>query len=171
MLAKLKNSLWNSQCGFTLIEMSMSMIASAIVLVGISVIVSGSYEHLKSATQKINLQQDFTFLELFLSNNLTQSSQTEFKIYSSYSDYKKGKPSQNSGSCMRLKHLQSGWKIYYQDNSDFKVMDSNSNVTTLVRKVVSEIKFTSQSNSILTFISLSQGGQKIEGSLVNAFRN
>lgn len=147
------------------------MTMSSIVLIGISIIVTASHAYIKKGTDKIRLQQDFSLIESILANSITQSTYSGHGIYKSYKDYKKGKPTKQSGSCLKLTYLGKKWRVIYRDKSDFKILYSDSKTTNLVQDVVTNLVFKKQANAIETSFTLSQGGEAIQGSLVNAFRN
>lgn len=161
----------NNQHGFTLIELAMALTMSAIVLIGISVLVSGSYEYLQEGTNKINLQQDYSFIEMILSTNIKQSLYSTHEIYNSYSDFMSGQPTQSSGSCLRLEFSSFDWMVFYKDSMDFKIMKSDSTTTNLVPGVVSNLVFSKQTKAIQTNLYLIKNQWTVEGTFIHVFRN
>lgn len=159
------------QLGFTLIELSISLTMGAIVLIAISVIVTGSHKYIKEGTKKINLQRDFSLIEMVLATNIRQSIYGQHKIYNTYSDFVKGKSTKTSGGCLKLIFPSGDWQVFFKDNLDFKIMKSDSTTTNLVPNVVSNLVFTAQTNSIQTDLTLTQDGWNIAGNFIDAFRN
>lgn len=161
----------DNQHGFTLIELAMALTMSAIVLIGLSVLVSGSYEYLQEGTNKINLQQDYSFIEIILSTNIKQSLYSNHEIYDSYSDFMSGQPTQSSGSCLKLEFPSFDWMVFYKDSLDFKIMKSDSTTTNLVPGVVSNLTFSTQTNAIQTDLYLIKNQWTVGGTFIHVFRN
>lgn len=171
ILKKTGRLLPSAQIGFTLIELVIALSMSAIVLIAIFVIVSGSHEYIIDGRKKINLQQDFSLIDLVLAANIRQGVYGEQKIYATYSDFIGGQPPQSSGSCLKIKFPSGDWRAYYKDSTDFKIMKSDSSITNLVQGVLANLVFTEQTKSIQTALSLSQDGKTMSWNLVHTFRN
>lgn len=168
---KVKSCLNQSQFGFTLIELSIALTMSAIVLIGISIIVTGSYKYIRDGTNKINFQQDFSLIEMILATNIRQSIYGQHEIYNTYTDFINGNPKQITGSCLKLKFPSGDWKVFFKDGLDFKIMKSDSTITNLVQNIISNLVFTEQMNSIMTDLTLSRSGWNMSGNFINTFRN
>ena len=93
---------FTDQRGFSLVEMMMALIASAIVLIGIAVIVDGSHKHIIKGRNKSRLQQDYSLIERFISKKIHASIRSRRQIFTDYTSYTGGGGTQNSGSCLKL---------------------------------------------------------------------
>ena len=144
---------------------------SAIILISIYVIVSGSHEYIIDGRKKIQLQRDFSLIEKMLSTKIRLSLNGKHEIYNNYSDYVGGQPTQSSGTCMKLFFVSGDSVVLYKDNTDFKIMNTDSTFTNLVPGVVDSLTFTGKTNSVETTVSLSQGTWSLEETFVVAFRN
>jgi len=160
-----------AQRGVTLVELTMTLVMSTIILISIYVIVSGSHEHIIDGRKKIQLQQDFSLIETMLSTKIRQSLHGKHEIYNNYSDYVGGQPNQATGTCMKLFFVSGDSVVLYQDNTDFKIMNTDSTFTTLVPGVLDSLIFTRKTKSVETKLSLSQGTWSLEETFVVAFRN
>jgi len=171
-LSIINNQFDNSaQRGVTLVELTMTLVMSAIILISIYVIVSGSHEYIIDGRKKIQLQRDFSLIEKLFSTKIRLSLQGKHEIYNNYSDYVGGQPSQSSGSCLKLKFPSGDSVLLYKDNTDFKIMNTDSTFTNLVPGVVDSLIFTRKIKSVETKLSLSQGTWSLENTFVAAFRN
>jgi len=160
-----------AQRGFTIVELMMTMFMSSIILISIYVIVSKSHEYIIAAKPKIQLQQDFSLIQTLLSSKIRLSLHGQHEIYNNYSDYVASQPEQSSGTCMKLYFSSGDSTILYKDNSDFKIMNTDSTFTNLVPGVLDSLIFTKKTNSVQAKVSLSQGTWSLEQTFVAAFRN
>ncbi|MCH8874857.1 DUF2341 domain-containing protein, partial [candidate division KSB1 bacterium] len=149
----------------------MTMFMSSIILISIYVIVSKSHEYIIDAKPKIQLQQDFSLIETMLSSKIRISLHGQHEIYNNYSDYVGAQPTQSSGTCMKLFFVSGDSVVLYQDNTDFKIMNTDSTFTNLVPGVLDSLIFTKKTKSVETKLSLSQGTWSLEETFVAAFRN
>jgi len=160
-----------AQRGFTIVELMMTMFMSSIILISIYVIVSKSHEYINAAKPKIQLQQDFSLIEKLISTKIRLSLHGKHEIYNNYSDYVGAQPTQSSGTCMKLFFVSGDSVVLYQDNTDFKIMNTDSTFTTLVPGVLDSLTFTGKTNSVEITVSLSQGTWSLEDTYVATFRN
>ncbi|MFQ5707759.1 MAG: hypothetical protein ACE5HO_09940 [bacterium] len=165
------SSVFMQPTGFTVVELAIALITSAIVLIGIAIIVAGSYKYLRDGTARVQLQQDYSFIEMLLSTNLQQSTYDSTEVYNSFADFLTGQPPQSSGSCIKTAVPSQGWNVFYRDSLDFKLLTSDSSAATLVAGVVANLSFVKQTNSVRTDLTLNRTGWSVGGSLVAAFRN
>lgn len=151
--------------------MIFALVMSSIVLIGISIVVTGARKHVRDGMLKIDLQRDFSFIETFLSNNILASTGNAYQIYATYADYKKSKPAKKSGACLKLVYSGKQWRLLFKHNSNLRIIYSDSRKDDLVTDVVSKLVFKKQPGGIETFIALNRGTWNVEGTLVHAFRN
>lgn len=160
-----------AQRGFTLVEMMMAMVTSAIVLIGIAVIVAGSHKHIINGRSKMRLQQDYSLIGQVLSNKIRGSIQSQQEIYTDYTSYTGGGSTQSSGSCLKLNYPNNDSIVIYQDGTDFKILNTDLTTTNLVQEILNNLLFIDLTRSIRTEFSLAQGKWSITDTLVDAFRN
>jgi len=160
-----------AQRGVTLVELTMTLVMSAIILISIYVIVSGSHEYIIDGRKKIQLQQDFSLIEKMLSTKIRPSLHGKHEIYNNYSDYVASQPTQSSGTCLKLYFDSGDSVLLFKDNTDFKIMNTDSTFTNLVPGVLDSLIFTRKTKSVETKLSLSQGTWSLEETFVVAFRN
>ena len=171
ILRKIAQLILLKQSGFSLVELVISLVMSGIVMIGLYVIVSGSHEYVKNLKKKIQLQQDVSLIGLVLGSNIRQGLYREEEIYASYADYIASQPTQSSGTCLKLYFHSGDSVLLFKDNTDFKIMNTDSTFTNLVPGVVDSLIFTQKPNSVETKLSLSQGTWSLENTFVAAFRN
>jgi len=157
--------------GFTLVELTIALVMSGIVLSGIFIIVSGSHSYLLNEQAKINLQQDYSLIDQIVGNKVRESTLRRVTIYATYADYLANQPHQTSGTCIRLFSPGSDSTTFYKDNSDFKVIRSDLTTTNLVAGVVSNLTFTSDTAGVTVALALSQNSQTLSGNLAYMPRN
>lgn len=160
-----------NQRGFTLVEMTIAMIMSGIVLAGIFIIVSGSHSYMLKERDKINLQQDFSLIDEVLARNIREGYYGQQKIYASYADYTASASAQATGTCLKLYFPSGDSIVIYKENSDFKVQKADLSITNLVPDVVDSILFTVGTKSIATYLKLANSGKTIAGDILHVFRN
>ncbi len=161
----------SAQRGVTLVELIMTLVMSSIILISIYVIVSGSHEYIIDGRKKIQLQRDFSLIESMISTKIRQSLLGKLEIYNNYSDYVGGQPTLKTGTCMKLFFVSGDSVVLYQDNTDFKIVNSDLSITNLVPGVVDSLIFTYKTKSIETKLSLCQGTWSLENTFAAAFRN
>lgn len=160
-----------AEAGFTLVELMMAVVTGSIVLIGIAVMVAGSYEYLSEGRTRTNLQQDYSFVELLLANNVKPCRIDDVTIYSTFSDFLSGQSPQSTGTCMKAILPSADWNVFYKDGSAFKIMRSDSTKETVITKGISDLQFTKQTNAIEVYVNIAVGGWSADGTLVFATRN
>lgn len=160
-----------NQKGFTLVELMMAIVTSAIVLVGIFIMVSGSYEYVSKGRKTSTLQQDFTLIDQVLANRIQEGYDGKQKIYPSYADYLASQPDGSAGSCLKLYFPSGDSCLIFKENNSFKIQNSNLSVTNLVHDVVDSLYFLKQSRSIKTAVFLSQDNKTMSANLIHTLRN
>lgn len=169
--ARIRGCVRGNERGFTIVEMMMVMFMSAIVLIAIAVIVTGSHKYLSKGRTKLRLQQDFSLISLVLSRNIAEGIYGDQEIYASYADYIGGQPTQSSGSCLKLYFPPGDSSVFYLDNSDFKIQKADLSIVNLVPEVVTSLNFSQGTNLIQTSATLSKNDNQLTGDWVHAFRN
>ncbi len=160
-----------NQNGFTLIELTIALVMSGIVLAGIFVVVSGSHSYVLKERAKINLQQDFSLIDQVLARNIREGYFNQQEIYASYADYTASASPQSTGTCLKLYFSTGDSTIIYKDGSNFKIQKKDLSVTNLVQETLDSIRFDTGTRSILTYLKLAQQGKTLGGDLVHTFRN
>jgi prepilin-type N-terminal cleavage/methylation domain-containing protein len=160
-----------NQKGFTLVELIIALSMSAIVMTGLHVIVSNSYEYIISARKKIRLQQDYSLIDLVLASNIRQATGNQQEIYADYADYLASQPPEDSGSCMILFFPSGDSILIYRENDDFTVEQTGGTVTNLVQDVLDTLVFVDGNRSIETRLAMSNGNYMMADTLLHAFRN
>jgi len=162
---------FGGETGFTLVELTIAMVMSGMVLSGIFIIVSGSHSYILKARKTINLQQDYSLMDQLIGTKVKGSKLRRVKVYTSYADYVAAQPPQVSGSCIRLFSPSGDSTTLYQDNSDFKVVGTDLSTTNLVTGVLSNLTFTSDTTAVTVTLTLSQNSETLIGNLVYVPRN
>ncbi len=148
----------------------MAMLLGSVVLASIGVIVTESFRHINEETKNINLQQDFSLIQMVLSENIRQGAHKKHAIYASFSAYSSSQAAQSSGTCLKVVFPDNSWRIFYKDNSDFKVLDGKGE-TTLVKNKVTKLIFSVYGNAIKTRLTLNQNSRTISITAIDTFRN
>ena len=159
------------QNGFTLVETTIALITSTILLIVIFVIVSGSHQYILKERDEINLQQDLSLIDALLGTRIREATFCEHEIYNSYADYIASQPAQSIGSCLKLHFASGDSGLFYFENSSFKIQDTDLTVTDLVPNIVTSIEFTRANRSIRTKITLSLNGKSITWNGLHTFRS
>ncbi len=157
--------------GFTLVELTVALFTSGIVMAGMYVIVSSSHTYILRSRDRVRLQQDFSLTELLVAKYIRPSIRGNHKIYTSYAAYTSGHSPQSSGSCLKLQYPSGDSALLYHDGKSLTVVDTTQSVTSLVQDVVESLDFTSQASTIQTAILLTRDRWRIAGTLVDTFRN
>ncbi len=157
--------------GFTLVETAISLVASAIVLIGIAVLLSISQKQLTSARAEVRLQQDMSLLGQTLANRVRGSVQSKQKVYADYASYRKDEASRPTGSCLKLYDLNNSSVLIYQDSSDLKIVNKDASTTNLLQGIVSTLTFVDSAKSIHTNVTLAKEQWSITAAFTDAFRN
>lgn len=157
--------------GFTLIEAMIAIAISSIVAIALAVVIVSAKRSFSDGNQKLQLQQDFSFIESMLTHSIRKSRKSSYQIFSSYEDYLSGYPPQSSGTCLKVNFPSSASQIFYKNNLDFNEIKPDSSTVVLVSGVVSALTFSDNNGSVQINLTLSEGNHSLSGSLEATFRN
>lgn len=164
-------ALTKNVAGFTLIEVMIAAAISTIVAVALAVVIVSANRFFSEANQKLQLQQDFSFVESILTHNIRKSRRSSHQIFSSYEDYLSGYSAQSSGTCLKLNFPSGTSQIFYKDDTNFKGIKPDSSMVTLVSGSVSALTFSDNNGSVGIDLTLSAENHSLSGSLEATFRN
>ena len=166
------NSVLKSQNGFTLIELSISIVISSIIALSAGSLVLISSNQLTLSTIDVQTVRDHAIITQFLSENIKEG----LGYYSCiYSDSSKSTPG-NSGTCLSIMALDSSTINIYKGGNDCVVVSDQGYEKRLVRHILTNLTFTNSyapdsSKIIQVALTINRNGSPITTNHNYSFRN
>ncbi|HDP67508.1 MAG TPA: prepilin-type N-terminal cleavage/methylation domain-containing protein [Candidatus Marinimicrobia bacterium] len=157
--------------GFTLVELSITIVITSIVLLSAASLVVVSNEQFFQSQQEVGTIRDHNLIAGILTNRIKEGLGRYSRIYS---DSTKTTVS-TSGPCLCVMYTDSTAITFYRDNNDF-VMSGGNGQQRIVSGIVSNLLFTEQyaadsSKFIQVALSTTRNGSTISTNHIYSFRN
>ena len=157
--------------GFTLVELIISMAAGAIILVSAGVLITYSHSNLNKVRARMQLQQDFSFIETLVSQRVRDSIQGRQKVFADYDSYLGGGSAQPNGNCLQLHFPGNDSILIYLSGRDMLIKKSDQESLVLVEGSISGLTFLDLTRSIEMHISAEHMKWNLSDTIRAAFRN
>lgn len=157
--------------GFTLVELSITIVVSSIVLLSAASLVLVSNEQFIQSQREVEMIRDHNLITSILSSRIKEGLSSDSHIYS---DTTKTTLS-TSGPCLCVMTADSATITFFRDNNDFVMSDQGGRIR-LVTGLVTNLTFTEQcladsSKFIQVALSTTRDGQTLSTNHIYSYRN
>jgi len=164
-----------NQKGYTLPEMSITILITSIIVLTMATILVSSRRIYQNSTAELELQREYTIIINLLTRSIRQSLADSSYIYTNYTSFNQGSPSL-AGNCLRLRMPAQLTRIFYLDQHNLILIDENNLETCFASDLVQNLHFyygsVADSNQYLNFdLSLANDKDTLSTNQTVSFRN